>query len=235
MLSNPHAGKSECGNDVDLDVYNFFRVLATPVCRAPLLEMVNLLPVHEGLFRDTIEDDDNRYDGYNIRRAAMFFVRIRQSFSGQGKTFAAPSRNRTRGGRNEQVNTWMNAIDGLAEVADRLRNVYWSARPLLDIINGEGTHAANFLYLDPPYHPDTRITPEVYAHEMTREDHERMIWALVKFNVKAKIMLSGYRCPLYDEWLTVERGWHRHDYTTNNQVSSKRTPVIESVWCNYAN
>ena len=61
-----------------------------------------------------------------------------------------------------------------------------------------------FMYIDPPYLLSTR-TGKQYKHEMTDKDHMEFLDTLL--NSKAKIMLSGYRHPLYDEKL---KEWKRN-------------------------
>lgn len=39
----------------------------------------------------------------------------------------------------------------------------------------------------------------MYAHEMADQDHIELLEALEKH--PGSVLLSGYACPLYDEWL----------------------------------
>lgn len=58
--------------------------------------------------------------------------------------------------------------------------------------------------MDPPYHSHTRVSPTVYAHEMSRDGHERLMKMACK--LKGKALICGYRHELYDRIL---KGWAR--------------------------
>lgn len=218
LLALP-AGKSECANDLDGDVIHFFRTLAAQPDE--FIRRANLMPFHEGAWNLTGQGGDDVY------RALAFFVRIRQSYQGLGKTFAARSRSRTRGGRNEQVNAWMNAVDSLLPVATRLLDVCWLSQEAREVIRAEDSPHTLF-YLDPPYHPSTRTVTDAYAHEMTHEQHADLLRTILL--CKGKVCISGYRCELYD---TMLAGWRRIDRRIDNKSGKTHEMRTESVWCNY--
>jgi DNA adenine methylase len=140
------------------------------------------------------------------------------------KDFATLSRNRLRGGRNEQANAWWSAVDELAGVSARLRGVVILSRPATDVIKSQDGKNTLF-YCDPPYVHSTRTSTSAYQHEMSLDQHREMLDALLK--VQGNVLISGYRCELYDEKLA---SWQRHDFTIDNKASVNRTRVIESVW-----
>lgn len=92
------------------------------------------------------------------------------------------------------------------------------------------------IYLDPPYHPDTRKSDHVYVHEFTVEDHERLLRIINQPGIRCYIVLSGYRndcttgkpIELYESQLD-KLGWWSMDFqaTTRGGVST------ETLWCNY--
>lgn len=82
----------------------------------------------------------------------------------------------------------------------------------------------DLVYLDPPYHPETRSRKKLYAFELSNADHAELL--TLALSLKASVMLSGYRCPLYDSMLGR---WHRTDYT----AATRGGPRIESLWCNF--
>lgn len=82
-----------------------------------------------------------------------------------------------------------------------------------------------FLYLDPPYLAGVRVKKNLYEHEMTDADHRRLL-ALVN-KIPAKIMLSGYRSPLYDRAL---KGWTCDTFPVLTRAHTWRT---EALWFNY--
>lgn len=91
---------------------------------------------------------------------------------------------------------------------------------------GAAGDRTTLIYCDPPYVRSTRRSgARIYRHEFTDDDHSELI-ALLR-RLPAQVMLSGYRCALYDKQLA---DWRRIDY----RASTRRGPVIESLWCNFA-
>ncbi|MEI8018218.1 MAG: hypothetical protein WCH39_08440 [Schlesneria sp.] len=61
------------------------------------------------------------------------------------------------------------------------------------------------VYLDPPYLPETRVRQNLYRHEMTRDDHFRLLTAAV--NIRGPVVVSGYSSPMYHDILSQASGW----------------------------
>lgn len=80
------------------------------------------------------------------------------------------------------------------------------------------------IYVDPPYHPDTRRRARVYRHDYSVADHERLLECLV--DLPCKVMISGYASPLYERYL---RAWSVHRFQAKTQVDVRE----EWVWFNY--
>lgn len=84
------------------------------------------------------------------------------------------------------------------------------------------------IYCDPPYMGRTRCRPKraLYRHELLSTGaHEELLQILT--TIPAMVMISGYRCRLYDRMLT---GWQRVDYQAMTRGGTKP----ECVWINYA-
>jgi hypothetical protein len=81
------------------------------------------------------------------------------------------------------------------------------------------------IYADPPYVMATRRSGPRYRHEYSDEQHHELLTVLR--DVPAMVMLSGYRCPMYDAALAR---WHRIDYPTLTRGGSW---AIESCWLNF--
>lgn len=219
-------GKSEVANDIDGNLIAFFQCLSDPLYRSDLIDALSVTPMHEAIWREAVKRLESG-DCNLLDRAISFFIACRQSYQALGTTFAAISRSRTRGGRNEQVNAWFGAIDGLAEISDRLLNVLFTSRPALELLLNEDGPTTLF-YLDPPYMHGTRTAKQAYQYEMTDEEHSEMLDLL---NIsKAKIVLSGYDNPLYSRKLS---NWQRYDREIDNKASKEHRIVTESIWCNY--
>lgn len=218
----------EVYNDLNADVVHFFETLRGPLGKR-LIRQLELTP-HA---REEHQECRRRFEIVSdpVERARCFFVLVRQSYSGIfGEAYSA-SKKKTMAG------TFARRVDGLPQVIRRLRHVQIEQldfRKLIRKYDGEDT----FFYCDPPYVHSTRTAhspgraAKKYRHEMSDRDHEELLKLLLA--TKAKVMVSGYGCDLYDQKL---RHWHRREKavqccsaTTNNNPSVWRREVI---WTNY--
>lgn len=83
-----------------------------------------------------------------------------------------------------------------------------------------------FIYLDPPYLPETRVKQNMYEHELSFDDHVRLLGMI--WNAAAPIAISGYSSGLYENALW---NWNRFQYEAMTRGGTMRT---ETVWFNYA-
>src|SRR5205085_429085 len=109
--------------------------------------------------------------GLSFQHAVWFFVLCRQSHSGRMREFTALTRTRVRRQMNAEASAWLTAIEGLPAIHDRLKRVVVLNRDALDVIRQQDGSDTLF-YLDPPYLPETRVSSEVYDHEMGLAQHE---------------------------------------------------------------
>jgi len=229
LLRKPKS-EVEVYNDVDDRVVNLFRVVRDPEQFERLRMLLDLTPYARGEFADLLElppTDDP------VEKARRFFAICRQARGGMGmsklsKNCWAYSR-RTRRDMAEPVSKYLSAIDGLEDVAARLRTVMIESRPAIELIpryDGEDS----FFYLDPPYMPETRHGNKAatYAHEMTVDDHAALLDALLQ--IQGKAMLSGYAAPLYDEKL---KAWRREELKTKAHMANSGEERTEVIWFNY--
>jgi DNA adenine methylase len=117
---------------------------------------------------------------------------------------------------------WTRLPSRIAACVGRLRGVNIECRPALDMIR-RYADPDMLLYCDPPYPLETRHGV-IYAHEMSDDDHAEMLAALVDH--PGPVMVSGYRCHLYDETLG---NWARYDASVRDQTGVLRS---ESLWLN---
>jgi DNA adenine methylase len=225
-------GVSEVVNDINFDLSNFWGVLQEKEAFEQFLRVVQATPFSLVEFVDADLEDQvpNPRAGWaRIERAVAFFISVRQSMAGRMKCFSPLSRTRTRRGMNEQASAWWNAIDGLPDVHSRLARVVILNDPAIRVIRSQDGPGTLF-YCDPPYVPSTRTAPDVYRHEMTIEEHAELLTVLK--DCEGHVMLSGYRCDLYDTELA---GWRREDLELPNASGSGKVKQkrIESIWMNY--
>jgi DNA adenine methylase len=213
----------EVYNDLNDGLYVFFTVLSDPTKFDQFYRLVQPLLFSRKFYtecRDTwkIEPDP-------VLKAVKFFVSARQAFSGViGSGWGYEVRT-----TNKNVMAWMNTIDGLPKVHNRLRRVQvqsddWSK--IIDTYDGPDT----LFYCDPPYVHDTRVDEKVYDHEMSADDHRRFIDRVL--SVEGMVVVSGYVHPIYEK--LEKSGWTRHDFdvscSPSKTIAKARSKRIESVW-----
>lgn len=83
-----------------------------------------------------------------------------------------------------------------------------------------------FVFCDPPYVLSKRSHGKQYAHEMTDQDHTRLLEVLTRIRVSgAAVMLCGYKSRLYrpvNHWRSID-----HEVPTRGGLQSER------IWMNY--
>ena len=228
LLAKECEGISEVVNDLDSNFTNFWQVLQDDKMFAKFQRRVQATPFSEVEWHKTKQALDAAKDC--VERAVLFFILCRQSMSGRCQTFTPLTRNRTRGGMNEQASSWLTAIDGLPAVHARLQRVVILNKSALEVLrsqDGPGTLS----YLDPPYLPETRTAKKAFGpFEMTVEQHEELLDAII--GLQGMVMLSGYASSLYDSRLG---SWTRHEFELPNNAGTgkQKRRMTEVLWCNF--
>ena len=233
LLARDPDNTSEIVNDLNGDLSNFWKVMADPGRFAKFVRRIEGIPMSEVVWnachrtlakfhrlpRGSPEAGEllQEYGGLRVGRAVCFFVVCRQSLAGRMDSFAPITQNRLRRRMNEQASAWLSAVEGLPMVHERLKRVL--------VLNQEATKVIQkfdgpdvVMYLDPPYPSDTRVSPDVYAEEMTRRQHQELLDVLVES--KSNILLSSYPNELYDRRL---KDWTQHRFDLPNNASGKRS------------
>lgn len=156
-----------------------------------------------------------------MERARRFLVRCWQSI--RVKT-GSISGWKCRGTPDDsyRVKQWNELPEKISAVADRLKDVQIENRPALQVI-ARYNRPDVLIYADPPYLLETR-NGAIYKNEMTEDDHDALIDALLKHTGPA--LLSGYDHPLYNERLV---GWEREVRQQVIETGKTRTEVL---WIN---
>jgi DNA adenine methylase len=95
-----------------------------------------------------------------------------------------------------------------------------------DAKSSDGTRLRTLVYCDPPYLLQSRRNGRrMYVHEMTEEDHAKLLATLVW--LPCLVMVSHYPCAMYDAALA---GWRSFAYRAMTRAGKMAT---EKVWCNY--
>jgi DNA adenine methylase len=219
----PGTYPSEVVNDLDHAIVNFFRVLRDRP--QDLRAALEATPYAREEFRRALERSDDP-----LEEARRLWVRIRQSVNGVGLHWSRPS----VGDGQPRIARTEGKLARLESFAARLRGVTIDCRDAIDLI---GVYAGRdvAMYLDPPYLPSTRTRfgRGTYEHEMGEAGHLRLLEACVAAVTKgARIMLSGYPSPVYDEALS---GWRKHEIATfmNATTTGPRQRRTEVLWMSY--
>ena len=218
-------------NDLNKNIYSFFKVLQDKEMFVRLKEKLDIIFYSEDIFKESREwlYEAEQKDGYSIEdRAYHFFIVNRMSYSGNMASFG---RNMViRRGVSKSVSDTFSTIDGLSEMHERIQRFI--------IFNRDGTELINnydnpkyFMYCDPPYHFSTRTTAR-YPVDMDNEMQEKFVKLIV--NGEAKYLVSAYNCELYNDVLLNNSKWRRVDFTVNTitgtNVAKEKT---ESLYINY--
>jgi len=229
LLRKPRS-HGEIYNDLDECVVNLFSVIRDPASAARLVELLRLTPFARREFERAYEVSDDP-----VEEARRLLVR---SYMGFGSD--APNRNLRTGFRSNSnrsntlpAHDWANYPDSLRAISERFRAVVVECRDGTEIM-AQHDSPATLHYVDPPYMPATRSPKarrgkeryHAYAHEMTVEDHVRLLDALR--GLDGMVILSGYPSATYDAALA---GWARREKVA---LADGAQPRIECLWLNPA-
>lgn len=229
LQKNPE-GVSEVVNDLNWKLTNFWNVLRRPDMFDQLTRLLEATPFSLVEWASGCENITGDYLPA-VKQAAGFFIRMRQSRQGIGKDFATLTRNRTRRGMNEQVSSWLTAIEGLPEVHARLKRVVILNDFAWTVIRQQDGPNTLF-YCDPPYLHETRASTGEYEHEMSESEHVGLLGILA--GIEGKFILSGYPSKIYYN-VAKAAGWNRIDIAIDNKASSAKVKEkkTECLWFNF--
>lgn len=221
LLRKPRS-YAEVYNDLDGEIVNLFRVARDH--GDELRQKLELTPFSRTEFVESYEQSD---DPIEQARRTVF-----RSFAGFGSAAVSGKATGFRNNSNRSGTTpahdWANyPHKGLTPIIQRLQGVVIECMDAFELFPRFDAPDTLF-YVDPPYVHDTRARGNPYCdkgqyrYEMTDADHERL--AEVLHGVRGSVVLSGYRCELYDR---LYSGWHRIDRASHADGARDRT---ESLW-----
>ncbi len=214
---------AEVYNDLDDKIVNVFRVIQDRSTASELIRLLQLTPYARSEFDLAFDNSDNP-----VEQARRTIIIAFMGFSSDSAT-----RGHRTGFRGLSIKTvrysgneWANYPDALKFLVDRFRGVVIESMPALKLIEKYDSTEA-FFYLDPPYLHSTRSKGHGYQHEMTDDDHLKLI-EKVK-GLKGMAILSGFRNEIYDSNLT---GWTRAETKSRGQAGKGGGSKIntECLW-----
>lgn len=215
LMCKPQA-RTEVYNDIDAEIVNVFQVLRDAGLAADLKQQLALTPYASGEYKAAAEKTDDP-----VEQARRTIVR---SFMGYGSNSIHKSsgfRSSRSDSKFSPATEWSTYIDSLPVFTARLREVIIEcdlASKVIDIHD----HPDALFYVDPPYVHSTRGRRDRYAHELTDDDHRSLANQLR--SCAGMVVLSGYRCDLYDE---LYRDFRRVDKSSRAFGGRHR---VESLW-----
>lgn len=217
LLRKPRS-YAEVYNDLDGEVVNLFRVARDR--GEELAQACELTPFARVEFMQSYDASDDP-----LEQARRTLVR---SFMGFGSAGASGQSTGFRANSNRSGTTpahdWMNYPAHLRAVIQRLRGVVIEHRDAMEVMRAHDCPDAVH-YVDPPYVHSTRglrTRAPSYRHEMTDAEHHALAAHLS--SLRGRVLLSGYRCDLYDG---LYAGWRRIDAAAHADGARAR---VESLW-----
>lgn len=221
VFYNKRPGAVETINDLDGDIVNLFRVLRDNP--KELKRLLTLTPYSREEYDRSFEPCEDP-----LERARRYMVRTTQAIGAKmdGKCGWRNHKQMKIGGT---ACKWAGITDTIDAATKRLRGdtthlVQIESIDALRLIE-RYNNSDVLMYLDPPYVLDSRRSGKLYRHEMSDDDHRRLLELICRS--KARIILSGYRCDMYDNALCE---WHKDTIESQTTSTEKAT---ETLWQNF--
>ena len=216
-------------NDIDGNIINVFEQLRNKP--EELIKIVELTPYARDEFckvrADTVANND-------LERARMFLVEAMMSINGilaGSKGGFSYSDSYTRSGKEARVNRWTNFPERLRRVVERLRDIRVENMDAMELLKKFVNRPATLVYLDPPYLTDRASG---YVHDARDEDFHIKLLNICN-SARCMILVSGYENDIYDELLSLSRGWRKEVISTHTTATcGKKFSRDEVVWINAA-
>ncbi len=206
---------AEVYNDLDSEMVNLFRVARAR--GEELAKVCELTPFARAEFAQSYEPS-----GDELEQARRTLVRSFMGFGSNAHTTKTGFRANSNRSGTTPAHDWMNYPDALRITIQRLRGVVIENRDALACMRQHDS-PQTLHYVDPPYVMSTRSDGHGdYAFEMDDADHEALAAGLLE--LEGWVIVSGYRCDLYDG---LYSGWRRVDRHAHADGAAKR---IESLW-----
>lgn len=196
LLAKPRS-EVETFNDLSHDVTNCFRVLGDDALRRQLLNRIEYTLYSRWEYEaawDTLHSDNDN----PLTRAHAFLVVANQSRAQSDPWMVAKSSWRYCV-TTDETGRWTRLPDGLEEVAKRFENVQIENKPF-EYILSHYDNSKTLFTIDPPYPADTRVDKKLYQHEMTDEDHGRLLDMVRRLEGRAVVF--GYPHGMYEDMLS---------------------------------
>lgn len=219
LLSKPRV-YIEVYNDLDGQMVNLFRVIRDH--GGVLQDMIENTPYAREEYEKAGEPSDDPIEQARRTLVKSWFSIGTDAISRGPAGFRCTTKDADI--RSLPIHQWPSYHEQIALFKDRLRGVLIENDKAADVIK-RNDYADTLHYVDPPYVHETRSSGG-YDHEMTDSEHGELAETLR--GLKGMVVLSGYRCDMYEE---LYKGWERIDKET---IADSRSKRVESLWLNPA-
>lgn len=224
-LKNCEKVPIEIYNDLNQNVYSLYKVLQNKELYTKFKEKCDLAIYNEDFrkeYRESLKNDKLDI----VERAYKFFYVNRTSHNGIG---GFSINTVVRRNMSKSVSDMLSAIDRMDELHQRISKIIVTNKDAFELIERYKNNENVFFYLDPPYHWSTR-TATRYETDMNDEQHLKFVDLVL--DSKAKMLISGYDCVIYDK--LVNNGWNKIQFEVNTTGGDKKPKKkIETLWKNY--
>lgn len=222
LLAKPRHSSpvAEVYNDIDHDVTNLFEVLSDDRLAPKLVDRLRLTPYSREAWRRAYEEMEHLDV---LERARTLCVRVMMGWGSKGLNPNAKVVFRANDAQSSYAHDWQNYVEGLPNIAARLRGVTIENMDALKLIERNDGPQTLF-YLDPPYL--LAKGDATYAHDMSHEQHEALLRLVTK--VQGMVIISGYPTELYSRYL---QGWN---YETKDNYTDSHAKRTDTLWLNAA-
>lgn len=212
--------KIEVINDIDNEVYNYFKVLRDHPNE--IIEKITFTPFSSLEYKKAC---DLNVNDDSIEKARKFAIRCYFGI-GNSAVYQNGFRRSKSATSSNKAKTWNELPVQLQEASLRLKNAIIENDNALNLIERYNNKDV-FIYCDPPYVLSTR-KEHLYKYDMPDDQHIKLLKILNSH--KGKVMISGYDNDLYNDlYNDLLSGWHKECIET----SAERGKRIECIWMNY--
>lgn len=190
----------EVFNDIDEGLTHFYSVLRDPQMAEELVRRLELTPYSRSEYYNCLRTWKDCKDP--VEKARRWYYVQATSFNGRFGAGIRTSPTASSRGKSALVSAYQTHVERIREVAKRFRDVIIENLDFAEVVKRYDTPQTVF-YADPPYVLETRNKTSTYTHEISLDDHRRLVE--IALNTKGRWVISGYEHPVYAP--LVENGW----------------------------
>ena len=216
----------EIYNDLYSNVYSVFKVISDKDKFDQFKALCDVAYYSEEMRREFKEKLENE-DLDDIHRAFYYFYVNRTSHNGNGGL----SKNIVvRRNMCKSVSDMLSTIDRLPELHQRLSHTLVLNRDGIRLMERYSSPNV-FMYCDPPYHQSTRTS---VRYDVDMDDKKQIEFLETCLKSEAKLLISGYDCDIYEEYLVNKGGFKKIQFDVNTMTGAyKKKTKTETLWKNY--